>query len=139
MEWDGFMYDDWWDDDDWRGGGRGGRRSTEVLFYRPDGDLEGKDIGWCLDNGFHEIEDGLWSGNWYYRHHPNYREEKARKQQEAAKAAKKRRKLTIEEVMEKVNKMKRAELLDEIYNGAYNPHHLMYDAARRIGCVREAT
>ena len=55
--------------------GRRYRRSEEVAFYRPDGDFEGKDIGWCLDNGFHEIYPGTWSGDWYYDHHPNFKEE----------------------------------------------------------------
>jgi hypothetical protein len=41
-----------------------------VTFYRPDGDTEGKDVGWCLDNNFYEIHPGLWSGDWYYDHHP---------------------------------------------------------------------
>lgn len=58
------------------GGYEGQRRDMEVVsFYRPDGECEGKDIGWCLDNGFFEIEDGLWSGDWYYEHHPNYKSE----------------------------------------------------------------
>jgi hypothetical protein len=50
-----------------------GRLYEEVNFYRPDGDTEGKDIGWCLGNGFFEIEPGLWSGDWFYRHHPNFK------------------------------------------------------------------
>lgn len=45
------------------------RREQEVDFYRPDGDMEGKDIDWCISNGFEEIEEGLWSGPWYYRDH----------------------------------------------------------------------
>ena len=32
---------------------------------RPDGDIESKTIAWCLDNGFFEVEPGLWSGPWY--------------------------------------------------------------------------
>lgn len=39
-----------------------------VTFSRPGGDHEGKDVMWCLDNGFREIQDGVWSGNW----HPDY-------------------------------------------------------------------
>ena len=46
------MYDD---DDDYY-----------VEFLRPDGDIEGKDIPWwCMDNGFFQVRDGLWSGPWY--------------------------------------------------------------------------
>ena len=69
------------------GGYEGQRRDTEVVsFYRPDGKCEGKDIGWCLDNGFFEIEDGLWSGDWYYEHHPNYKsEQEAARKERAAK------------------------------------------------------
>ena len=44
--------------------------STEVLFYRPDGDTEGKTIGWCRSHGFFRIEEDLWSGKWYYDHFP---------------------------------------------------------------------
>jgi len=47
-----------WDDD--------GDDNGEVTFFRPDGDTETKDVQWCLDNGFFEVEKGLWSGNWYY-------------------------------------------------------------------------
>jgi hypothetical protein len=55
--------------------GGGNRRNdyTPVTFYRPDGDTEGKDVQWCLDNGFFHIEEDLWSGNWYYRHFPDKR------------------------------------------------------------------
>jgi hypothetical protein len=45
------------------------RREQEVTFSRPDGTTEGKDIGWCISNGFEEIENGLWSGPWYYSDH----------------------------------------------------------------------
>ncbi|KAL7430030.1 hypothetical protein ACHAXM_001984 [Skeletonema potamos] len=38
----------------------------EVIFFRPDGDTETKDRQWCLDNGFFEVEAGLWWGEWYY-------------------------------------------------------------------------
>lgn len=38
-----------------------------VTFIRPGGDTEGKNVGWCLGNGFSEIEKGLWSGPWYWR------------------------------------------------------------------------
>ena len=46
---------------------------TPVDFFRPDGDIEGKDIQWCLDNHFFEIRDGLWSGPWYYDYYPDER------------------------------------------------------------------
>jgi len=44
---------------------------TPVSFHRPDGDVEGKDVQWCLDNDFYQIEDGYWSGDWYFRDRPN--------------------------------------------------------------------
>ena len=31
---------------------------TPVDFLRPDGDVEGKGIQWCLDNNFFQIHDG---------------------------------------------------------------------------------
>mmetsp|Transcript_36472 Transcript_36472/g.74405 ORF Transcript_36472/g.74405 Transcript_36472/m.74405 type:complete len:851 (+) Transcript_36472:234-2786(+) len=40
--------------------------TDEVTFFRPDGETETKDVQWCLDNGFFEVEKGLWSGEWYY-------------------------------------------------------------------------
>jgi len=49
---------------------------TPVDFLCPDGDIEGKDVQWCLDNDFFQVHDGmggdypLWSGNWYYKKHP---------------------------------------------------------------------
>jgi len=46
-----------------------------TFFYRPDGNTEGKSIGWCKSNGFFEVEPGFWSGNWYWRHFPNAKEE----------------------------------------------------------------
>jgi hypothetical protein len=49
---------------------------TPVDFLRPDGDIEGKDVQWCLDNDFFQIHDGvypLWSGPWYYRDRPEER------------------------------------------------------------------
>ena len=42
----------------------------DITFIRPDGDTEGKSISWCKSNGFFEIEEGVWSGPWYYRQHP---------------------------------------------------------------------
>mmetsp|Transcript_27241 Transcript_27241/g.31147 ORF Transcript_27241/g.31147 Transcript_27241/m.31147 type:complete len:344 (+) Transcript_27241:119-1150(+) len=46
-----------------------------VEFHRPDGDVEGKDIGWCLSNGFFMIRPGLWSGPWYFEEFPEARKE----------------------------------------------------------------
>ena len=57
-----YMYDD---DDDYD--------DSCVEFLRPDGDIEGKDVPWCLDNGFFQVRDGLWSGPWYYDDHPEER------------------------------------------------------------------
>ena len=42
----------------------------DITFIRPDGDTEGKSISWCKSNGFFEIAEGVWSGPWYYRQHP---------------------------------------------------------------------
>eukprot|EP00979_Chaetoceros_neogracilis_P001986 scaffold360_cov262-Chaetoceros_neogracile.AAC.3 len=47
----------------------------ESEFFRPDGDLEGKDVNWCLSNGFFMIEPGLWSGPWYFDQFPQARKE----------------------------------------------------------------
>lgn len=44
---------------------------SEVSFHRPDGNVEGKDVQWCLDNGFYQIEDRYWSGDWYFRDNPD--------------------------------------------------------------------
>ena len=44
--------------------------NTEVEFLRPDGGSEGKDVQWCLDHNFFEVEEGVWSGDWYYESHP---------------------------------------------------------------------
>ena len=52
---------------------------TPVDFLRPDGDIEGKDVQWCLDNDFFQIHEGydgddpMWSGPWYYRDRPEER------------------------------------------------------------------
>ena len=40
--------------------------SIEVTFYRPEGETETKDVKWCKDNAFIEVEKGLWSGECYY-------------------------------------------------------------------------
>lgn len=55
-------YDDSDDHDDYYYG--------DVHFYRPDGDTEGKSRHWCDTNGFFQVEEGLWSGDWYYKHFP---------------------------------------------------------------------
>jgi len=53
-----------------------GYNHKPVDFLRPDGDTETKDVQWCLDNNFFQVHDGLggeyplWSGNWYYKKHP---------------------------------------------------------------------
>jgi hypothetical protein len=127
---------DWYDDDDDDDYCRYDRnssrsesryRSKQVTFYRPDKDTEGKDIGWCLDNNFHEIYPGLWSGDWYYRHHPNFKKEREMERE--------KRKAEVTELAEsweeRRKKERRAELLDEIYGGCYPPSHHSYDAARR--------
>jgi hypothetical protein len=51
----------------------------DISFYRPDGSTERKSIQWCLDNDFYKIEEGLWSGDWYYKRFP---EDKLRKEEE---------------------------------------------------------
>lgn len=55
---------EWYEYDDYVGYDGGynhrRRRSEEVQFFRPDGSWEGKDVGWCLDNGFEEIGEGIW-------------------------------------------------------------------------------
>jgi len=80
----GGYYDDGYssdEDDDcwWRNDPRFevySRRELEedILFLRPDYNAEtdefaseGKNISWCIDNGFEEVEDGVWSGPWYWR------------------------------------------------------------------------
>lgn len=61
---------------------------SPVKFLRPDGDIEDKDVQWCLDNDFFHIHEGydgdypLWSGPWYYRDRP---EEKPMHQQRIQK------------------------------------------------------
>jgi hypothetical protein len=77
---------------------------------------------------FIEIEDGLWSGDWYYERHPNYKSE-----QEAARKerAAKRKCISPEDSRKRAKEARRTELLDEIYNGAYHPRSHVYDSARR--------
>jgi tetratricopeptide (TPR) repeat protein len=41
------------------------RMQERVTFIRPEGTHEVKSVGWCIDNGFDEVEDGIWSGPWY--------------------------------------------------------------------------
>eukprot|EP01083_Nonionella_stella_P086729 241111_1 len=45
-----------------------------VDFHRPDGGVETKSIGWCVDNDFEEVSPGVWSGPWYHKDtkHSNY-------------------------------------------------------------------
>ena len=53
---------------------------TPVDFLHPDGDIEGKDVQWCLDNDFFQIHEGydgddpLWCGPWYYSDRPEERQ-----------------------------------------------------------------
>jgi hypothetical protein len=42
----------------------------DIDFLRPDGSIEGKGIDWCLSNDFFQIEEGLWSGPWFYDTYP---------------------------------------------------------------------
>jgi len=49
--------------------GEESRMEQEVDFYRPDRTIEQKDVRWCIDNGFEQVEDGLWSGPWYWKEH----------------------------------------------------------------------
>lgn len=35
-----------------------------VIFVREDGSQEGKDVWWCMNHGFEELEVGTWSGPW---------------------------------------------------------------------------
>jgi len=46
---------------------------TPVTFFRPDGDTEDTYVGWCRDNGFFEVGEGIWSGKWYYKYYPEER------------------------------------------------------------------
>lgn len=67
---------------------------TPVTFLRPDGDTEGKDVQWCLDNDFFEVEEGLWSGDWYYMRHPEERrfhEQRLKRTRDIRTRAEKRR------------------------------------------------
>ena len=42
-------------------------RNTVVDFIRPDGRIEAKDVGWCIDNKFKKVRSGkftdAWAGN----------------------------------------------------------------------------
>lgn len=57
------------DDDDEEGWNHHG----DITFLRPDFSEEGKSVQWCLDNGFFQVEEGYWSGDWYYKNHPEER------------------------------------------------------------------
>ncbi|KAL3905453.1 MAG: hypothetical protein SGARI_004452 [Bacillariaceae sp.] len=48
----------------------------DVSFYRPDGDIESKSIDWCKTNGFFQVGEDLWSGEWYYEKFPEERPKK---------------------------------------------------------------
>jgi hypothetical protein len=93
---------------------KGRRRSEEVTFYRPDGSIEGKDVGWCLDNDFHEIKDGLWSGDWYYRDFPDFKKEQVAREKQVRKMMSDP--AFIAEEKERRKKQRRAELLSDIYD-----------------------
>jgi len=57
-------YDDSYDDDEewWD--------HRDITFLRPDLSEEGKSVQWCLDHDFFQVEEGYWSGDWYYKTHP---------------------------------------------------------------------
>jgi len=61
-----FHYDSYDDDDDeeewWD--------HRDITFLRPDLSEEGKSVQWCLDHDFFQVEEGYWSGDWYYKTHP---------------------------------------------------------------------
>lgn len=74
--------------EDFGGWGYGGQYNNKITdayygggdyngceFFRPDGDIEGKDVNWCLSNGFFMIKPGLWSGPWYFNQFPHARKE----------------------------------------------------------------
>ena len=46
-------------------------RNTVVDFIRPDGRIEAKDVGWCIDNKFKKVRSGkftdAWAGNWNFK------------------------------------------------------------------------
>jgi hypothetical protein len=110
-----YRYKEWYSESRYCSYGNSGvRRSEQVTFYRPDGSDEGKDVGWCLDNDFHEIEPGLWSGDWYYRDFPNFKKE------QEGRAEQKRKMRSdpafIAEAKEQIKKQRRAQLLEDIYD-----------------------
>ena len=42
-------------------------RNKQVEFIRPDGRIEGVDVGWCIDNNFKKVRSGVvdtWAGDW---------------------------------------------------------------------------
>lgn len=68
--------DCWWKDNPRFEGYTRHEVEQEVTFLRPEYnaetdefDSEGKNVGWCISNGFEEVEDDhVWSGPWYWRH-----------------------------------------------------------------------
>jgi hypothetical protein len=80
-----------------------------ILFYRPDGSAASKTIQWCiLDNNFYKIEEGLWSGDWYYKRFP---EEKLRNEE---KEKERLNRDPAEVLREYTYNTRHAELLDKI-------------------------
>jgi hypothetical protein len=90
-------YDDDDDDDSWdqeygdRFPAYRGRFHEQIIFFRPDGREEQKDILWCLTNGFEEIVKGLWSGPWFDRLRPGERERLQQAQTKEEERTKKQR------------------------------------------------
>eukprot|EP00978_Attheya_sp_CCMP212_P007499 scaffold17388_cov46-Attheya_sp.AAC.1 len=136
----------WSDDDGGYGGcssyygggysysGRGRyRRSEEVTFYRPDRSTESKDIGWCLDHKFYEIEEGLWSGDWYYRHYPD----KKKRPSSDPISTKRKRTVPVESYEERAQKRKK-KLRDEI-DSSCDPNGYTTLQARRELAQMEGT
>jgi hypothetical protein len=76
-----------YDKEDYGGWGYGGQYNNKITdykreggyngceFIRPCGNMEGKDVNWCLSNGFFMIKPGLWSGPWYFDQFPQARKE----------------------------------------------------------------
>ena len=95
--------------------------NNDISFYRPDGSTERKSIQWCINNDFYQVEEGLWSGDWYYKRFP---EEKLRKEEKEKERLKKEKERLNRDPSEVVREYKReryetrhAELLDEICDG----------------------
>jgi len=109
------------------------KRSEQVNFYRPDRSTESKDIGWCLDNDFYEIEEGLWSGDWYYRHYP----EKKKRPISDQLSTKRKRTVPVESYEERAQKRKKI-LRDEI-DCSCDPNGCTTRRARRELAQMEGT